>query len=411
MVPALVTLGIFVASIDWPAANALSRQDSSKPGLPEPLFYKELSLAAESLGIDLFVFSPRELGKHEITGFRYREERWVQGPCPLPDILYDRCYYRSLEERDACRKAVIELAARKPFIPLSSSLPSKWEVYQAFAASPVLLPYLPPTTLYDRSTKLNSLIERYPSRGLFLKPAAGMQGKGAMHVKRCLLEQRWHASGRTRLNERFQHSFDQYTALEQWVSRFIGSAAYIVQPYLDLNDADGKPFDVRALVQKNERGRWSLTGTAVRAGQSGSLTSNLHGGGTAYGANEQLRSQFGLNKAEQLLKEINELTLYAVDKLENSFGRFAELGFDYGIEQDGRLWLLEVNSKPGRSSFRQLDNKEAAKLSIEQPLHYARLLSRRLFPPFITNESAIGRLPYPKKDRRLRSDNVQEVHP
>ncbi len=36
------------------------------------------------------------------------------------------------------------------------------------------------------------------------------------------------------------------------------------------------------------------------------------------------------------------------------------------------MWLLEVNSKPGRTVFRQTGEREAAVKSVENPILYAR---------------------------------------
>lgn len=87
--------------------------------------------------------------------------------------------------------------------------------------------------------------------------------------------------GRDGTNTPFQYVFDSQAEGLNWIHEFIGSRRYIIQPFLHLTNSKGQPFDVRVLMQKNGLGRWTLTGMAVRLGNQGSLTSNLHGGGTA----------------------------------------------------------------------------------------------------------------------------------
>lgn len=60
--------------------------------------------------------------------------------------------------------------------------------------------------------------------------------------------------------------------------------------------------------------------------------------------------------------------------LEESCGRLGELGLDFGIDAGGRLYLLEANSKPGRTVFRLTGDRRAARLAAENPLRYARHL-------------------------------------
>ncbi|MFF2091984.1 YheC/YheD family protein [Paenibacillus sp. NPDC058174] len=407
MIPLLVQLGILVAAVRLPAHSSSS---GTAAAMPERRFYERLSEAAARIGIALFVFSPAQFEERtgRLSGFRYSGRRWVAEPCALPDIVYDRSYCASFEEQMECRKALSAIRQLKRYISLNGSLPSKWEIYSYLRQDAVLAGHLPLTQPIDRLEQLLPQLEAQ-GKGLFLKPAAGMQGKGVLHIRRHPLTGQWLADGRTRRNLPIAKSFEDWSALALWGERFVGQTAYISQPYLALRDRNGHAFDVRALIQKDHMGHWALTGTAVRVGKSGSLTSNLHGGGSASDATAYLTDCFGKQKAQQLLNEIRRLSLHAAPKLEERFGRLAELGFDFGIEPNGRIWLLEVNSRPGRASLRLLGDKEAERLSIERPLQYARLLSRRLYPTLITNASAIGRTD--EQHKRLRTDNVQEVHP
>ncbi|NIK69915.1 MULTISPECIES: YheC/YheD family protein [unclassified Paenibacillus] len=409
----LVRVGLYVASIE--AGAEPENQASGKAcgiKLPEPAFAQKLSEAAGRLAIDLYVFSPAEYEEKtgQLTAFRLRDGGWVKEPCPLPDILYDRCFYRTAEERLLCKAVLAAIREQKPVTTLNGSLPGKWEVYGTLRQDSALAPLLPSTIRLNRPDTLLRLLNSYNGE-LFLKPSAGMQGKGAVHLKLSPSTREWIAAGRTGSNLLFRHRFAHYSSLSRWIRRFTGKASYIAQPYLRLADPNGNPFDLRVLVQKNGKGRWGVTGAAVRAGSTGSVTSNLHGGGTASQPADYLSLLFGEAKAERMMNEITEASLQAAEKLEHNYGRLAELGIDFGIEPDGRIWLLEVNSRPGRSSFQQSGDDEAARLSVELPLRYARLLAQRLNKPLIINDSATGQIQDCQVGRRIRSDNVQEVHP
>ncbi|SFE22468.1 YheC/D like ATP-grasp [Paenibacillus catalpae] len=409
----LARVGLLVASIDvetTPESHASDKGCSIK--LPEPVFARMLSEAAGRLNLDLFVFSPAgyEPRTGQLSGYRLRSGGWTEELCPLPDIIYDRCFYRNTEERNACNAVLTAIRERKSVLTLNGSLPGKWEVYNTLRQDFILAPLLPHTTRLDRPDALLQQLKSH-NKELFLKPSAGMQGKGALHLQQSLLTRQWIAAGRTRDNRPFRQRFDHYSGLAEWIGRFIGRASYIAQPYLQLTDPEGNPFDLRVLVQKTGKGRWGITGAVIRTGRSGSVTSNLHGGGTATKASEYLTRLFGAAKAEQIIHRIQQASLHAAERLENNYGRLAELGIDFGIEPDGRIWLLEVNAKPGRSSFQQSDDRSAEQMSVERPLRYARLLSQRFNNPLITNDSATGRIQSFFQGRRICSDNVQEVHP
>ncbi|MGO4370945.1 YheC/YheD family endospore coat-associated protein [Paenibacillus sp. 2TAB19] len=399
-----VIIGIYVASI-IPTANA-----DLEPELPEPSFYRQLAIAAERLCILLYVFTAEgwQPGARELIGYRWQEGRWQQQTCPLPDVVYDRRFCTDAVSRRNSRHILSQIKLAKPHILLNSSLPSKLEVYDALKQNNRLAPFLPSTLPYSSPSQIEPLLASYPD-GLVLKPGAGMHGIGVIHIKLNTEEQSVHMNGRTRSNRIFTKTFTLATTnWWHWLDRVTARTPYILQPYFPLNDKEGYPFDIRVLLQKNEQGLWRLTGIAARRGAQGALTSNLHGGGGATLPQSLLEINYGKPQSERLLDQIHMISEQAAEHLEGRYGRFAELGFDYGIEPGGRLWLLEVNSKPGRASFRLIGDDSAERHSIERPLLYARFIARRLYATAAVHESANGR--QAQDPKRLRPFNVQEVH-
>jgi glutathione synthase/RimK-type ligase-like ATP-grasp enzyme len=162
-----------------------------------------------------------------------------------------------------------------------------------------------------------------------------------------------------------------------WIREFTGQRGYIIQPFLHLYSRKGRSFDIRVLMQKNEKGLWMGTGIAVREGAAGSMTSNLHGGGKALPVLPYLSGQFGADQTERITEVLRQLSEMIPPILESHFGRLGELGIDFGIDTNGDIWLLEVNSKPGRTSIRQAGDPVSAVLASENPLRYARYLLLR----------------------------------
>lgn len=162
-----------------------------------------------------------------------------------------------------------------------------------------------------------------------------------------------------------------------WIEHFTRKRNFLIQPYLHLQSREGYPFDIRVLMQKNESGQWTHTGMAVRRGKKGGITSNLHGGGRAVTVLPFLTKEFGITQAEQTTTELHQLSEVIPEILESHYGRLGELGIDFGMDMNGNIWLLEVNSKPGRTSFRQIDDPDSALLAAENPLRYARYLLLR----------------------------------
>ncbi|WP_020615951.1 YheC/YheD family protein [Paenibacillus daejeonensis] len=368
------TLGILVAPGDIDG-EAKAHGNAQRP--PEERLCRALSLRAPAYGMRVIVFSATGFDEENrrLWGWQLRHDAWQHMPVPLPDIVYNRSFCASPEERRRSRDGLLALSRHHSWISLGGQLPGKLRVDRWLRSEPDSRRLLPPSALLKDTTQLLQWLAAYPG-GLFVKPDGGMQGRGAMKLSRSARGLPLLLEGRTRTNQSFRLSSLPENVMEQ-IRSIGGRGRYVMQPFLQLSDPEGRPFDLRVLVQKDGSGRWSLTGSAVRRGTADSITSNLHGGGEAISAAPALTQWFGSERAAQLLPELTDVSLRLAARLEERAGRLVELGLDYGLDRSGRLWLLEANSKPGRRIFALTDDQVADERSVHRPLQYARALVDR----------------------------------
>jgi hypothetical protein len=362
------------------ALGILVCERSGNPPFAESSFIKRLSLAAASSGMPLFAFAPWtwESRSDCVKGWSWnkKEARWESGLRELPSVVYDRAWPESHEEKQRYRQAMQRIHAVKQLTYLNGRLPHKGKVYDILSVDPTFAALIPPTSLYEGPESL-ALWLRQNRHTAFLKPIAGSHGKRVIAI--IPAEGRSvYLVGRQSDNRSLSINCINESDAIRRLSRWIGNRTYLMQPMLDLRGPRGEPFDIRALMQKNKYGRWTLTGVAARCGSPGTVTSNLHGGGSAASAEEVLYSLFGEQRGNELLHEIENISIPLVTRLEQSLGRFAEIGLDYGVDRSGRLWFLEANSKPGRAAMGSA-GKDAVNIAAEQPLVYARSILLR--PP------------------------------
>jgi len=62
----------------------------------------------------------------------------------------------------------------------------------------------------------------------------------------------------------------------------------------------------------------------------------------------------------------------------NMEGFIGEIGFDFGIDTLGRVWLFEANSKPGRSIFSHPDLKSFELLTRKLSLSFGLYLTQQV---------------------------------
>ncbi|MDF2936950.1 MAG: endospore coat-associated protein [Paenibacillaceae bacterium] len=351
-------------------------RDNRLPPFGETRFYESLCAAGPSCGAEVYVFSPLNVDEPGMTveGYGWSSENgWEKRQYPLPDLIYDRAFFSSKASYDAHRQAVRRLCSLKQAPYLGFGLKSKWEMLHFLRRDPALRPYLPRTVRIAAPEEAARWLSR--EKRIFLKPASGSQGKGTAMAERT--EDGWRVRARDPANQPIAFDFKREAEFVQWLRGFMGKRSYLLQPYLELSAPTGETWDIRALVQKNGKGLWELTGMGARIGAPGSITSNLHGGGSAMEANEWLTQQFGSARAAEILKTLHMLAKRIPAALEACNGRMAELGLDLGVDREGRVWIIEANTKPGRSIFRKLGQEKLLRQAERNPIAYAcYLLSR-----------------------------------
>lgn len=87
-----------------------------------------------------------------------------------------------------------------------------------------------------------------------------------------------------------------------------------------------------------------------------------------------LVNRFGQEEARRIVLECKELVVQTVARIEQHFGQMMEFGFDLGIDVHGRVWIIEINPKPGREIFRQLGELRRYLQAVRRPLEYALYL-------------------------------------
>lgn len=344
------------------------------PPFLEKNFFKILTLYGLKKGIKVTVFSLDDViwSKNKVIGYRYfpKQGMWLFGEYPLPTVIYDRIFYHNHEQLKRGRQSIKRLIEEKQVMFLGRGLPGKWKVYQMCQDNPQLTPFLPETTRVNLATDWKRKLREH--QALFFKPIAGSHGKRVFKLSKTA--RGWEVIGRTATNQLFTLCFPSEKACSAWLSQVALKKNYIVQPYLRLNTKANTPFDIRILVQKNREGKWEETGRVVRIGKKHGLTSNLHGGGTAVETNHFLAKHYAPEQIEEINRQLAIIVEELPKQLEGKHGALVELGIDVGIDPQGKAWLLEANSKPGRRSFQLIKNKSVTRKSILAPLDYADYL-------------------------------------
>jgi len=337
----------------------------------EETYIFEIARHAEACGMECFRFIPSSINPHtlKVIGKKFSPESqsWAECEFPIPSIIYDRCFYGDDEHSKQCIPIVSWLKSRNDISFLGYGLPNKLELYQSLNQS-ILSAYLPSSIEVDQIEPV--LKELSLRKRLILKPINGSQGYGIYYLK--MNDKTFHVKTEKQAKI-ISRIFPNEAKLIKWLRSLISGRKYLLQPYLELSNDEQKPFDIRILLQKNEQGIWVERGKGVREGNTGGILSNLSAGGIALSFKDWIKSE-PLTKREYINNELEYIITNLPKLLEKEFLPLFELGLDIGCAKNGSLWILDVNSKPGRKVLLETNPELKDILSIA-PLLYGKYIS------------------------------------
>lgn len=346
-------------------------EDPSKPFGSISSFCMEMVNACQKLGAYVYFFTPEMIGPNPSTleAVRY-DEGWKRGPVPAPDVVNNRLPTRKLENSPSVQHFMKEVKSRLGTHIFNEKFLDKTEVFDALGSDEKLKKYLPESYSLKSYPILKKMCAAYPM--VFLKPVRGSLGKGIIRISR-------QADGTyqtltTSLEGIKKNSYSSLTKLYSSLSGKIKKNRYQIQQGLDLVRLHKKNVDFRALVHKNKKGKWSLTSIVARVAGGNHYVSNLARGGTLSTVKDAL-AMSGIPPTAKLTAS-NRMEKAALDiakGIEEAIpSHFGELGIDLAVDTAGRIWLLEVNSKPSKGDNAPLNVQKVRPSAIRlvQYSHY-----------------------------------------
>lgn len=280
---------------------------------------------------------------------------------------------------------------------------SKWTKTAVLQRSRNVNGYIPVTRQYNRQT-LERMTELFESN--YIKPDRGTYGNGVMRVKTMRINPHPITDANTSENAidplppseaevgaemsadvpqttyelRYgteEKHFQSLDELDRALTERIQNREYIIQQGIPLMKHKGLPFDLRVLTQKNLQRDWETTGILGRVAAPGKIITNIHGGGRLATFDELVRPHLNQNQFQQLRSELYRLGIHTAVQLQRSFPRLKEIGIDIALDEDGRPWIIEVNTLPGIYAFGLLPDKETYRKITRYARAYGRLPSKK----------------------------------
>jgi hypothetical protein len=250
-------------------------------------------------------------------------------------------------------------------------------MYHILKKDPVLSSALPETRLWSEMN-LWDMLKRYGA--VILKPSEGSTGYGIIQVSQKGKELfEIHTMSEKRL-------FRGKKAASQIIQKQIqnGESKYLIQQRIPLAEINGRPIDIRVMVQRRKDTPWIVTGYLAKVAGKGYIITNV---ARSKGSVLPVQQAIPMSTArkvstEKVIKNLCDISLLAAKRYGFS-PRYTILGFDMGVDHQGKVWIIEANVRPALSLFLKLKDKSM----------YRKIISYRTLPE---NQS--------KQNRRVEPD-------
>ncbi|MFJ5771903.1 YheC/YheD family protein [Psychrobacillus sp. NPDC093180] len=293
---------------------------------------------AKAEGVNFFYFSPGVVNfvNRSIRGQVYENGSWKEKIMPFPDVIYNA---GSPEKLAKSKEIIDKLKSEIPFT--TNSIGNKWNITERLMEAKEFASYLIPSEVVKNVENFYKFISSFHK--VVLKPIDGRKGKGIFFISE--IEKGYE------VRKDSDNVFYTREQLNVFLEDKLSSGTFIVQPYIQSVNKSGQVYDFRLHVQKNGEGKWVITTIYPRVAPNGSIIPNINNGGFTNYLDPFLLQEFK-EEAFDIRRMLEHFSLSLANHLDEiqmvKYGEVIdEIGIDVGLDENLKIWIYEVNWRPG----------------------------------------------------------------
>lgn len=358
---------IGVATTVVPRRRTVQGREVFRPAL----HFCRMAQHARAYGASMILFDPLDLNWNQNTVSAWQPKDtsqpfgdWVRTTAPIPESIYENVFVHLAQAGRSYKMR--QTAKQRKIAVFNPALPSKWQMVQ-WMKKAGLTKYLPQTTYLQDVGNAMGLIDDWGMA--YVKPIGGYGGKGVMRVERWGAA-KYRISVDRQANGGRQRSVVNQAELAKFLKRR-KTVPHIVQKGIRLLTVDGRKVDFRVVVQRGVDGTWNHIGIVPKLAAADGVVTNIIAGGErmSMGQLEALAQRQGKRIPTA---ELTQCALAIASKISETHRLTGILGFDLGVDENGRVWMIEANPKPARSLLTDEMKQTVAKHAAGFAVYLAR---------------------------------------
>jgi hypothetical protein len=302
----------------------------------------------------------------DATYYDYRKRKWRKKFFPLPDVLY---------MRGGSGRVVENVVKRFDYlgIPKINALVgfNKGHLFSDLKKDEKVRPYLPYTKTIDDLADARKYIRLLGT--VYVKACRGRRGTKVMKIEK--VKHGGYKYSYSVLGDLVRNKARDFKDMKKALVKFFDDRKVIVQEAIDLVKVDhNRSVDFRAELQRDGKGELEIVAVPIRVGQRNSpITTH----GEAYHFSDYLGKLFPDYSRERiagLKEEIESFLIKVYTGVEKKYGKFGEIGIDFGVDKNGKIRLIECNAQSAKVSIAKAYGSKKIYLN---PLLYAKRLAEK----------------------------------
>lgn len=330
--------------------------------------------ANKQVNLNLYYFSERgiNLRERKINGVYWDEQKniWLPAQFAFPDVLYIRGGIINQEEFNLFRLILKNNKAKIINYPGFN----KWYLYHIIKKDQSLENYLPVTMIVSKPQDIQKMLLDYKT--VYLKPHNGSLGKYVLRVD--------DLSNEHYLCSYFKHNqkkpiiitINGFQALVDQIYKFFHRRKFFIQQAIDLLKYENRLTDMRAEVQRDGYGNLEIIGISARLAKPNSPITT-HGDAVSMDHFFKEMLSYPQERIEEIQSKVREFIFRVYECIERQYGKYAELGIDFAVDKNDRIWFIECNSQSTKQSLIKAYGYEVLFKSCKNVLEYARYITNR----------------------------------
>lgn len=285
----------------------------------------------ENIDFIYFSFDSVDFDDMKVSGWVYENREWKQKQMEIPSVIINSCNPKNKKQADILEKL------KKKAVLTSHAVGNKLKVYKKILEGKVFAKHLIPSKLLTTPEKLMIFLDIEQSA--VIKPLKGNHGNLVIFLEK-VQDNYQVTEGNTIQSLNRQQ-------LCNFIEQKTRGRQFLFQPFIKCKTKAGLAYDFRLHVQKNGEGLWEINLIYPRISGGLKLISNIKSGGYRGELDSFLTEEFAEN-ARNIKRSIEKFALNFPAHFETLYPYgFDELGIDVGIDEKGRIWIFEVNWRPG----------------------------------------------------------------